>query len=65
MLQTRRWQKAIEDYTQALDINPNFTEAYTNRGVARFDLGDTQGAIDDYTLALQLNPNFAVAYNNR
>ena len=46
-------------------INPNFAEAYTHRGNARDDLGDSQGALADYDRALQINPNFAAAYLNR
>ncbi|MFN5595247.1 MAG: tetratricopeptide repeat protein, partial [Aphanizomenon sp.] len=58
-------QAAIDDFTQAIKINPNYDKAYNNRGSVRDDLGDKQGAIDDYTLAIKFNPNLAQAYNNR
>jgi tetratricopeptide (TPR) repeat protein len=58
-------QGAIQDYNQAIKINPNLAEAYYGRGYVRYDLGDKQGAIDDYTLAIKFNPNYALAYNNR
>jgi tetratricopeptide (TPR) repeat protein/S1-C subfamily serine protease len=58
-------QGAIDDYTQAIKINPNYAQAYNNRGVARNELGDKQGAIDDYTQAIKINPNLALAYYNR
>ncbi|MEI6370115.1 MAG: tetratricopeptide repeat-containing serine protease family protein [Nostocales cyanobacterium ELA608] len=58
-------QGAIDDYNQAIKINPNYANAYYNRGNVRDDLGDKQGAIDDYNLAIKINPNYALAYNNR
>jgi tetratricopeptide (TPR) repeat protein/S1-C subfamily serine protease len=56
---------AIDDYTQAIKINPNLAQAYYNRGNVRNDLGDKQGAIDDYNQAIKINPNYADAYYNR
>ncbi|MDM3850523.1 MAG: tetratricopeptide repeat protein [Aphanizomenon gracile PMC627.10] len=58
-------QGAIDDYNQAIKINPNYADAYYNRGNVRDDLGDKQGAIDDYNQAIKINPNLAQAYNNR
>ncbi|MEI6444370.1 MAG: tetratricopeptide repeat protein, partial [Nostocales cyanobacterium ELA583] len=55
----------IQDYNQALKINPNYADAYYNRGLTRDDLGDKQAAIQDYNQALKINPNYADAYNNR
>jgi V8-like Glu-specific endopeptidase len=57
--------RAIEDFTQAIRLDPNLVEAYNSRGNARYYLEDKQGAIDDYTQAIRLNPNFVDAYNNR
>ncbi|MGF1935823.1 MAG: tetratricopeptide repeat protein [Nostoc sp. ChiQUE02] len=56
---------AIEDYTQAIQINPNYVDAYINRGLAHDDLGDKQVAIEDYNQAIKINPNYALAYYNR
>jgi tetratricopeptide (TPR) repeat protein len=46
-------------------LNPNYAEAYYNRGVARRALGDKQGAVAEYNQALRINPNYAEAYYNR
>jgi len=59
------YEGAIKDCNKALQLDPDFAEAYSRRGTAKHDLGDKQGVIADYDKALQLNPNYAHAYNNR
>ncbi|MEO1068623.1 MAG: tetratricopeptide repeat protein [Cyanobacteria bacterium J06638_6] len=59
------YQGAIKDYTQAVELNPRYAEAYNNRGVAYARLGDRQSAIADYDRAIGLNPDYALAYANR
>ena len=56
---------AISDYTKAIEINPNDSEAYYNRGVSKSKSNDNYGAISDYTKAIELNSAFANAYYNR
>ncbi|MBD2414178.1 tetratricopeptide repeat protein [Nostoc calcicola FACHB-3891] len=53
---------AIEDYNEAIKINPNFAKAYYNRGNAHYDLGEKQEAIEDYNQAIKLNSKYAEAY---
>ena len=57
-------QGAINDYNQALRINPNHAIAYNNRGLARSALRDKEGAINDCNQALRIDPNFTQAYIN-
>jgi tetratricopeptide (TPR) repeat protein len=56
---------AITDYTKAIELNPNLTQAYYNRGHSKINLKDYNGAIADFTKAIELNPNNADAYSNR
>ena len=58
-------QGAIVDYDKAIELNPNYSLAYNNRGLAKSGLKDYEGAIVDYNKAIELNPNYAHAYNNR
>ncbi|NJM76181.1 MAG: tetratricopeptide repeat protein [Acaryochloridaceae cyanobacterium RU_4_10] len=58
------YREAIQDYTQAIQLNSHDADAYVGRGNVRSDLGDYRGAIQDYTQAIQLNPNHGLAYYN-
>ena len=44
---------AIVDYTQAIDLHPNFYQAYRNRGRTYHKRGDCGGAIADYAEAIR------------
>ena len=59
------YEGAIRDLDRAIGLNPNYAYAYTNRGVAKANLGKVEEAIADYNQALQLDRNLASTYNNR
>lgn len=59
------YKAAIVDFTQVININPKFAEAYYGRALAQFDLGNKQEAIADYTQAITINPNYIDAYFGR
>ena len=56
---------AIEEYTQAIKLKPDYAEAYLGRGNAYYDKGDYDHAIADYGQAIKLRPDYARAYDNR
>ena len=58
-------EEAIEKYSEAIELNPNYEIAYNNRGNAKNFLGLHQEAIADYDKTIELNPNYAIAYSNR
>lgn len=58
-------QKAIDQFSQALRIDPKFVLAYYNRALALQHLGEAQRAIQDYSEAIRLEPHFVDAYANR
>jgi tetratricopeptide (TPR) repeat protein len=57
--------KALENYNQALKLDPKLDRAYFNRGLVYQDLEDNEKALEAYNQYLKLNPNYARAYNNR
>jgi len=59
------YQGTLQAFNQAIQLNPNYAEAYYNRGTTRYELGDKQGAIADYDQALRINPQLSQAYSNR
>jgi tetratricopeptide (TPR) repeat protein len=59
------FQGAIADLDKAITINPQYAEAYNNRGLTYKALKDYQKAIADYDKAIALNPKLALAYTNR
>ena len=64
----------IIDYSKAIEINPQYANAYVNRGKYFYsstqgnvlnDLGRTEDSILDYSKAIDINPHFSVAFYNR
>ncbi|BCL34722.1 tetratricopeptide repeat-containing serine protease family protein [Nostoc sp. MS1] len=59
------YQEAIANFTQAIRLNPKYTQAYIGQGIARSRLKDYQGAIADFTQAIRLNPKYTQPYIGR
>ena len=50
------YEQAIQDYDQAIRLNPGHATAFSNRGVAYANKKDYDRAIQDYDQAIRLNP---------
>jgi tetratricopeptide (TPR) repeat protein len=59
------FQGAIEDFTKALELNPDFALGYNDRGTVYAAQGELERAIREYNKALELFPNYVEAYSNR
>ena len=59
------YEEAIEKYSEAIELNPNYEIAYYNRGLAKGNSKLYQEAISDFNKAIELNPNDADSYSSR
>jgi len=59
------YDRAIEDYSKAIELDPKYAAAYNARGLAYVNKGDYDRAIEDYNKAVELEPKYANAYYNR
>ena len=54
--------KAMANFNEAIQMNPNFAEAYFYRGLIYEDKKDYDKAIAEYTQAIKVNPNVLESY---
>ncbi len=60
------YPQAAANYNQAIKLNPQYAEAYNNRGNLRYQhLNNATGALADYNKAIALRPNSTLTYVNR
>lgn len=59
------YDRAIQDFSEAIHLNPNAEGAYYGRGYAYKKKRDYDRAIQDFNEAIHLNPNFERAYYDR
>ena len=59
------YDRAIDEFTEVIKIDPKFDRAYTNRGILWMEKGEYDRAIEDCTHAMELNPNQFQAYSCR
>jgi serine/threonine protein kinase len=55
----------IANYTKAIELKPDYADAYNNRGLAFYRKKDLDKAIADYSKAIELKPKFIHAYYHR
>ena len=49
-------EAALQDYSEAIRLDPGLAEAFMNRSVARKSAGDMEGALQDLNEAVRINP---------
>ncbi len=60
-----QYDRALDDYGAAIDLNPEYASAYYNRGNILYLSGKYDSALPDFDQAVQLNGKLGVAYAGR
>ena len=60
-----RYRDALSDFNTALQLKPDFHQAYANRALVYRFMGDLGNAASDYNRAIQLNPRYDADYIGR
>jgi tetratricopeptide (TPR) repeat protein len=64
-LDKHNYSMALHHYDQAIEIDPNYADAWNNKGIALHNLRKFKEAIDCCDMAIKINPNYADAWNNK
>lgn len=59
-----RYDKALEDFNNAIRVDPKYAEGYNSRGQLSAMRGNINEALKDFLKVIELNPRFDEAYNN-
>jgi len=59
------FDQAIQDYDEAIRLDPLGADLYLNRGLAYANKANYRQAVLDFDEAIHFYPNFALAYQNR
>lgn len=58
------YDEAIANYTAAMEMDPNYSEYYNERGSLHLKLGQLDLALDDYVRAIELSPPYQEVRTN-
>ncbi len=64
-LVSRSWNWAINDYSMSLDLNPENSDTWLNKGIALVNTGKTEDACHDFRKSLNLGNKRATEYVSR
>jgi len=61
----KHYDRAIENFTQAIELDPNSIEAFVMRGKCKFNSGEFKASLADFTKAIDLDPKNAEVCKHR
>lgn len=64
-IQKKQYDLALAEFTRAIELDPNYTEAYLGRGMIYTIYEQWRPAFQDLNTAIRLNPREAYAYHFR
>ena len=63
-MKEKRYEEAIEDFDRALEIDPEYALAFSNRGYVKYKLTLLDDALEDVKKAIALDPDDVYFYEN-
>ena len=60
-----RLPEALSSYDRAIALNPDFAQAWNNKGNVLLTSGSVEAAIECYDRAIAIEPGYAMALRNR
>lgn len=64
-LRLNQLENAASDFSQVIDLHPDYARAYHLRGLVRVRQGNDQGALNDFNRAIDLDAGYGAAYASR
>jgi len=65
LLELKRYRDALDAYNRAVELRPEYAEAWKGQGNTLLELKRYEEALDAYDKAIQVQPNYLEAWNNR
>ncbi len=65
LIADKEYEGAIASYEKAIEIKPDYHQAWNNRGNAQYYLGEYREAIASYEKAIEIKPDYHQAWYNR
>ena len=59
------FSESVEEFTKAIEINPNFALPYVSRGAALMGMHRIEESISDFDHAIELDPDYPKTYHLR
>lgn len=59
------YDEAMIEFNKAIQVNPNYSDAYSGRGYVFSEMGKLEQTISEFSKAIQINPSLVLIYVRR
>ena len=57
-------ETGLDSYNKAIQLKPDYAQAYYNRGISLTELGQLEAAVESYLTTIKIQPDLQSAWNN-